>query len=145
MVRHFHDCMQTCGQIDKEYSDPLPLTNGVKQGCYGTNSVQHNVFSYSQMLFRTVMPIAALTTSYLASGGCKLNRCARKAPQCRLPRGACKNRGKMQEAMGQMSQACGNYDPTISTQKTEVVHQPAPGKPYVANHHHCEWSKTTSC
>ena len=28
------------------------------------------------------------------------------------------------------SQSCDNYDLTISTKKTEVVHQPAPGKPY---------------
>ena len=25
---------------------------------------------------------------------------------------------------------CNNYDPTINTKKTEVVHQTAPGKPY---------------
>ena len=37
---------------------------------------------------------------------------------------------KMQRAMGQVSQSCDNYDLTISTKKTEVVHQPAPGKPY---------------
>ena len=29
-----------------------------------------------------------------------------------------------------MLQACDDYDLTISTKKTEVVHQPAPGKPY---------------
>ena len=37
---------------------------------------------------------------------------------------------KMQRAMDQVSQSCDNYDLTISTKKTEVVHQPAPGKPY---------------
>ena len=37
---------------------------------------------------------------------------------------------KMQIAMDQVSQSCDNYDLTISTKKTEVVHQPAPGKPY---------------
>ena len=36
---------------------------------------------------------------------------------------------KMQRAMDQVSQSCDNYDLTIST-KTEVIHQPAPGKPY---------------
>ena len=36
---------------------------------------------------------------------------------------------KMQRAMDQVSQSCDNYDLTISTKKTEVVHQPAPGKP----------------
>ena len=37
---------------------------------------------------------------------------------------------KMQVAMDQVSQACDNYDLTISTKKTEVVYQRAPGKPY---------------
>ena len=36
----------------------------------------------------------------------------------------------MQRAMDQVSQSCDNYDLTISTTKTEVAHQPAPGKPY---------------
>ena len=37
---------------------------------------------------------------------------------------------KMQTAMDQVSQSCDNFDLTISTKKTEVVYQPAPGKPY---------------
>ena len=37
---------------------------------------------------------------------------------------------KMQGAMDRVSQACDNNDFTISTRKTEVVYQPAPGKPY---------------
>ena len=32
--------------------------------------------------------------------------------------------------MDQVSQSCDNYDLTISTKKTEVVHQPALGKPH---------------
>ena len=36
----------------------------------------------------------------------------------------------MQGAVDRMSNACGNFQLTISTKKTEVVHQPAPGKPY---------------
>ena len=36
----------------------------------------------------------------------------------------------MQEAVDRMSKACDNFQLTISTKKTEVVHQPAPGKPY---------------
>ena len=41
-----------------------------------------------------------------------------------------KIRGKMQGAVDRMSKACDNFQLTISTKKTEVVHQPAPGKPY---------------
>ena len=33
-------------------------------------------------------------------------------------------------AMDQVSQLCDNYDLTISTKKTEAVHQPAPGNSY---------------
>ena len=38
---------------------------------------------------------------------------------------------KMQRAMDQISQPCDNYDLRISTKRTQVVHQPAPGKPYI--------------
>ena len=33
MARQFHDGMQARGQNDEEYSEPFPVTNGVKQGC----------------------------------------------------------------------------------------------------------------
>ena len=36
----------------------------------------------------------------------------------------------MQEAMDRVSQACDNYDLTVSMKKAEVVYQPAHGKPY---------------
>ena len=37
---------------------------------------------------------------------------------------------KLQRALDCMSQECHNFDLTISTKKTEIVHQLAPGKPY---------------
>ena len=37
---------------------------------------------------------------------------------------------KMQKSVDQVSDSCDNYDLTISIKKTEVVYQPAPGKPY---------------
>ena len=37
---------------------------------------------------------------------------------------------KMQKGVDQVSGSCDNYDLTISIKKTEVVYQPAPGKPY---------------
>ena len=36
----------------------------------------------------------------------------------------------MQKGVDQVSDSCDSYDLTISTKKTEVVYQPAPGKPY---------------
>ena len=41
-----------------------------------------------------------------------------------------KSEEKMQGAVDRMSKACDNFQLTISTKKTEVVHQPAPGKQY---------------
>ena len=41
-----------------------------------------------------------------------------------------KSETTMQGGMDRISQACDNFDLTISTKKIEVVHQPAPGKPY---------------
>ena len=37
---------------------------------------------------------------------------------------------KMQAVMDSVSQACANYDLTISRKKSEVVNQPEPAKPY---------------
>ena len=37
---------------------------------------------------------------------------------------------RLKRVMDQVSQSCDNYDLTVSTKKTEVVHQPAPRKPY---------------
>ena len=41
-----------------------------------------------------------------------------------------KSEEKMQGAVDRMSKACDNFQLTISTKKTEVVHQPAHGKPH---------------
>ena len=37
---------------------------------------------------------------------------------------------KMQKGVDQVSYSCDSYDLTVSIKKTEVVYQPAPGKPY---------------
>ena len=37
---------------------------------------------------------------------------------------------KMQKGVDQVSDSCDSYDLTISIKKTEIVYQPAPGKPY---------------
>ena len=37
---------------------------------------------------------------------------------------------KMQKGVDQVSDSCDSYDLTTSIKKTEVVYQPAPGKPY---------------
>ena len=38
---------------------------------------------------------------------------------------------EMQRSVNIFSEACNNFGLTISTKKTEMMHQPAPGKPYI--------------
>ena len=45
MVRQFHDGMQACVQKDEEYSEPFPVTNGVKQGCVMVPTLFSMMFS----------------------------------------------------------------------------------------------------
>ena len=104
MVRQFHDGMQARVQTDGEFSEPFEVTNGVKQGCVLAPTLFSMMFSamlmLDELLYADDMDKNANTEA------------------------------KMQRAMDQVSQSCDNYDLTISTKKTEVVHQPAPGKPY---------------
>ena len=45
MVRQFHDGMQARVQNDGEYSEPFPVTNGVKQGCVKAPTLFSMMFS----------------------------------------------------------------------------------------------------
>ena len=45
MVRQFHDGMQARVQNDGEYSEPFPVTNGVKQGCVMAPTLFSMIFS----------------------------------------------------------------------------------------------------
>ena len=45
MVRQFHDGMHARVQNDGEFSDPFPLTNGVKQGCVLASTLFSMMFS----------------------------------------------------------------------------------------------------
>ena len=45
MVRQFHDGMLTRVQNDGEFSDPFPVTNGVKQGCVLASTLFSMMFS----------------------------------------------------------------------------------------------------
>ena len=45
MVRQFHDGMQARVQNNGEYSEPFPVTNGVKQGCVMAPTLLSMMFS----------------------------------------------------------------------------------------------------
>ena len=45
IVRKFHDGMQTRVQNNEEYSEPFPVTNGVKEGCVMAPTLFSMIFS----------------------------------------------------------------------------------------------------
>ena len=130
MVRQFHDGMQARVQNDGEFSEPLAITNGVKQGCVMAPTLFSMVFSAcSWMLFMTVTRVfqsgAVLMAIYSTLEGCKPKL------RCRL---ICliellyaddmdknvSSEAKMQTAMDQVSQSCDNYDLIISTKRQRL-------------------------
>ena len=116
MVKQFHDGMQSRVQDNGETSEPFPVTNGMKQRCVLAPSLFSLMFS------------VILTN---ASGGKVMTDIIRDflfADDCALNAGS---EADMQRSVDKFSDACNDFGLTISIKKTEVMHQPAPGKPYV--------------
>ena len=140
IVRQFHDGMQARVQNDGEYSEPFPVTNGVKQGCV----IEPTLFSmmFAAMLTDAFQDVdAGFPIRYRFDG--KLLNLRRLQAKSKVQTDVvnnlfyaddlaenAKSEVNMQGAVDRMSKACDNFQLTISTKKTEVVHQPAPGKPY---------------
>ena len=140
VVRPFHDGMLARVQNDGEFSDPFPVTNGVKQ----TYVLASTLFS---MMFSAMLTDAFqdgdndISIRYRFDG--KLFNLRRLQAKSKvqtevldeflfaddMAKGA-PTEEKMQKGVDQVSDSCDSYDLTISIKKTEVVHQPAPGKPY---------------
>lgn len=142
MVRQFHDGMLARVRNDGDSSDAFPVTNGVKQGCVLAPTLFSMMFSAMlsdafcndeetniKIRFRTdgklfnLRRLQAKTKveedslrDFLFADDCALNAATED---------------KMQQSMNCFSNACKNFGLTISTKKTEVLHQPAPQKPYV--------------
>ena len=136
MVRQFHDGMLARVQNDGEFSDPFPLTNGVKQGPTlfsmmfsamltagfqdGDNGISiryrfdGELFSLRRLQAKSKVQIEVLDEFLFADD---------------MAKGA-RTEENMQKGVDQVSDSYDNYDLTISIKKTEVVNQPAPGKPY---------------
>ena len=141
IVRQFHDGMQARVQDNGETSQPFPVTNGVKQGCV----LAPTLFS---LMFSAMLTDAfsdgdfGVGIRYRTDGKLfNLRRLQAKtkvhtstindllfADDCALN---ATSEAHMQHSVDKFSEACSNFGLTISTKKTEVMHQPAPGKPYV--------------
>ena len=134
MVRLFHDGMLARVQNDGEFSDPFPVTNGVKQGCV----LASTLFS---MMFSAMLTDAfqdgdnGIPIMYRFDG--KFFNLRRLQAKSKVQTEVLDEflfaddmAEKMQKGMDHVSDSCDSYDLTISIKKTEVVYQPAPGKPY---------------
>ncbi|XP_070207983.1 uncharacterized protein [Littorina saxatilis] len=141
LVQQFHEGMQARVQDSGETSDPFPVTNGVKQGCVLAPTLFSLMFSAMltdafrdgdigiALMYRTdgklfnLRRLQAKTKvtkdiirDFLFADDCALNAVSEADMQC---------------SVDMFSSACSNFGLTISTKKIEVLHQPAPGKPYV--------------
>ena len=141
IIRQFHDGMLARVQDGGEASAPFAVTNGVKQGCV----LAPTLFS---IMFSAMLSDAfrekdmGIKIKYRMDGSVfNLRRLQAKtkvsedsindllfADDCALN---ATSEADMQDSADIFSEACTNFGLTISTKKTEVMHQPAPGKQYV--------------
>ena len=142
MVRQFHDGMMVKVMDDGDESDAFPVTNGVKQGCVLAPTLFSMVFSAMlldafhdnedegfPLRYRTDGELFKL--SRLKSVKKSRHTVIRDllfADDCALN---AKTQDKMQHQLDLFANACDNFGLTISTKKTEVLFQPAPGRSYI--------------
>ncbi|KAI8513702.1 hypothetical protein Bbelb_080260 [Branchiostoma belcheri] len=141
LVRQFHDGMQACVRDNDTLSDAFPVTNGVKQGCVLAPTLfsimfsamltdafregdvgigiryrtEGKVFNLRRLQAKTKVQ-TVIVRDFLFADDCALNAGSEPTMQC---------------SVDKFSNGCDNFGLTISTKKTEVLHLPAPGKPYV--------------
>ena len=144
MVRQFNDGMLARVQNDGEFSDPFPVTNGVKQGCV----LAPTLFS---MIFSAMLTDAfqnsenGIPIRYRFDG--KLFNLRRLQAKSNvqtevldeflfaddMENGGAPTEEKIQKGVDQVSDSCDSYVLTISIKKTEMVYQQDPSKPYKAS------------
>ena len=124
-------------QNDGEFSYPFPVTNGVKQRCLLASTLFSMMFS-------------AMLTDALQDGdkskpiryrfdGKRFNRRRLQAKfkvqtevldEFLFADDMAKGSPTRRKGVDQMSDSCDSHDLTISIKKTEMIYQPASGKPY---------------
>ena len=137
-------------QNDGKFSDPYPVTNGIKHGCVLASTLFSMMlsamftdafqdcdngipirkrFNRKRFILRRLQAKSKVQTEVLDEF-LFADDMAKGAPMEEI----------VQKGVDQVSDSCDSYDLTISIKKTEVVYQPAPGKPY----HHSERSTIVS-
>ena len=128
MVRQFHDGMQARFQNDGEYSEPFPVTNGIKQDCVMAPTLF--IMMFSAMLIDAFQGCGAgFAIRYRFDG--KIFNLRRLQANSKVQTDVlhkllyaddlsenAKSETKVQGAVDRMSKACDNFHLTISTKKT---------------------------
>ena len=131
MVQQFHAGMKAQVQDNGETSQPFPVSNGVNQGCV----LAPTLFS---LMFSAMLTDAfrdgdvGIDLRYRTYG--KLFNLRRLQAKAKVKTDIIRDAGSeadMQRSVDKCSIACTNFGLTIRKKKTEVLHQPAPGKPFV--------------
>lgn len=125
------------GLDDGDESEALPVTNGVNQGCVVSPTLFSMVFSAMRTrafedpsLIVRIEYLRHLKTVTKAKE--TVIRAFLFAEDCTL---SANTEQMMQNELDCSSQGCGNFGLTISTTKTEVMYQLAPGKLYCTRNH----------
>ncbi|XP_076054373.1 uncharacterized protein LOC143033060 [Oratosquilla oratoria] len=144
MVQQFHDGMHARVQNDGEYSQPFPVGSEVKQGCV----LAPTLFS---MIFTAMLTDAfrdgdiGVSFRYLTDG--KLFNHQRLQAKTKVHEAIARDflladdcalnastQADMQRSVDLFTRACDDFGLTISTNKTEVLHQPSPSAVYTELH-----------
>ena len=116
-------------QDNSEISQPFPVLNGVKQG----HVLVPTLFSiiFSAMLMDTFRDTDVGISIIYHTDGSVFN-VRRLQTKTKVISDTINDFlfADMQYSIDKFAEACNNFGLTISTKKTEIMHQPAPGKTY---------------
>uniref|UniRef100_A0A8C7WPE7 Reverse transcriptase domain-containing protein n=1 Tax=Oryzias sinensis TaxID=183150 RepID=A0A8C7WPE7_9TELE len=140
IVKQFHDGMMARVLDDGNTSAPFQVSNGVKQGCVLAPTLFNLMFSAMLTDAFRETPLG-IPIRYRCDG--RLFNLRRLKAVTRVKETVIRdllfaddcalnaiNEQDMQQEMDAFSSACDNFGLTINIKKTEVMYQPAPGKPY---------------